>query len=319
MSNTVFIIAEQQQGKFDDITFEMLGKGRELASALGSEVVAVLAGHSVKDMAGQLGAASRVICIDSPALANFSPEAYAKTISAVISAHNPRVVLTGYTSIGMEIGPALSVRNQLPLVSFVSAITVGGGSMSAVSQLYGGKMNVESVVEGGSAVLAILPGMFPAEAGKQSGSPAVEDFAAPDLGGLSVTFRKLIAPEAGDVDITAQDVLVSVGRGIQSDENLPIVNDLAAKLGGAVSCSRPLVDSKWMPKTRQVGKSGLKVKPRLYLALGISGAPEHIEGMKDAGLIIAVNSDPKAPIFDYAHYGVVGDLFDLIPAMSEKL
>jgi electron transfer flavoprotein alpha subunit len=319
MSNTIFVIAEQQQGKFDDITFEMLGKGRELATALDSEVVAVLAGHSVKDMAGQLGAASKVICIDSPALANFSPEAYVKTISAVISTHKPRVVLTGYTSIGMEIGPALSVRNEVPLVSFVSAITVSGGSISAVSQLYGGKMNVESVIEGSSVVLSILPGMFPADAGKQGGSPAVENFAAPDLGGLSVTFRKLIAPEAGDVDITAQDVLVSVGRGIQSEENLPLVKDLAARLGGAVSCSRPLVDSKWMPKTRQVGKSGLKVKPRLYLALGISGAPEHIEGMKDAGLIIAVNSDPKAPIFDYAHYGVVGDLFDLIPAMSEKL
>ena len=129
----------------------------------------------------------------------------------------------------------------------------------------------------------------------------------------------MIEPEGGDVDITTQDILVSAGRGIQSDENLPMVNELAAKLGGAVSCSRPLVDSKWMPKTRQVGKSGLKVKPKLYLALGISGAPEHIEGMKDAGLIIAVNSDPKAPIFDYAHYGVVSDLFDIIPALSAKL
>jgi electron transfer flavoprotein alpha subunit len=134
-----------------------------------------------------------------------------------------------------------------------------------------------------------------------------------------VQFKQLIEPEGGDVDITQQDILISVGRGIQSDENLPMAEELAAKLGGAISCSRPIVDSKWLAKTRQVGKSGLKVKPKLYLALGISGAPEHIEGMKDADLIIAVNTDPKAPIFDYAHYGVVQDLFDFIPALSGKL
>jgi electron transfer flavoprotein alpha subunit len=319
MSNQVFVIAEHMQGKFDDVTFEMLGKGKEIASALGGELVAVLAGHNVKGLAGELGAASKVICIESPQLENFSPEAYCKTISAVVAAHQPKLVMTGYTSMGMEISPALSVANNMSLLSFVSEITISGGTVTGVSQLYGGKMNVESQLEGDRFVLSVLPGMFPADAGRQSGSPVVEDFAAPDLSSLSITFKKLIQPEGGDVDITMQEILVSVGRGIQSDENLPMVNELAAKLGGAVSCSRPLVDSKWMPKTRQVGKSGLKVKPKLYLALGISGAPEHIEGMKDAALIIAVNSDPKAPIFDYAHYGVVGDLFDVIRAMSSKL
>lgn len=180
-------------------------------------------------------------------------------------------------------------------------------------------MNVESQADGESLVVGVLGGMFPANAGKQSGSPAIEDFPAPDLSSLSVTFKKLIQPEGGDVDITTQDILVSIGRGIQSNENIPLANELAAKLGGAVSCSRPLVDSKWLPKSRQVGKSGLKVKPRLYLALGISGAPEHIEGMKDAGLIVAINSDPKAPIFDYAHFGVVGDVLEIIPALTGKI
>ena len=227
--------------------------------------------------------------------------------------------MTGYTSIGMELSPGISVANNMPLLSFVSELSANGGSIIAVSQLYGGKMNVESQLDGDTLVVSVLGGMFKADAGKVDGSPTVEDFAAPDFSNLSVTFKKLIQPEGGDVDITTQDILVSVGRGIQSDENIPLANDLAAKLGGAVSCSRPLVDSKWMPKTRQVGKSGLKVKPKLYLALGISGAPEHIEGMKDAGLIIAVNSDPKAPIFDYAHYGVVGDVLDIIPALTSKL
>jgi len=164
-----------------------------------------------------------------------------------------------------------------------------------------------------------LPGSFPSAEGKQEGSPSVEDFAVPDPAGVKIKFKQLIAPDKSDVDITQQTILVSVGRGIQNADNLPMVEELAAKLGGAVSCSRPIVDNKWMAKTRQVGKSGLKVKPKLYLALGISGAPEHIEGMKEAELIIAVNADANAPIFDYAHYGVVGDIFDIIPALSGKL
>ena len=134
-----------------------------------------------------------------------------------------------------------------------------------------------------------------------------------------VRFRQLLEPEAGDVDITAQEILVSVGRGIQSADNIPLVQELADAMGGVLAASRPIVDSKWLPKARQVGKSGVTVKPRFYLALGISGAPEHIEGMKDADLIVAINSDPNAPIFDYAHYGVAGDLFDIVPVLTGKL
>ncbi len=319
MSNQVFVIAEHIKGKFDDITFEMLGKGKEVATSLGGELVAVLLGNNVKSMASQLGAAAKVICVESPQLENFSPESNSKTVSAVVAANKPKLVMTGYTSMGMEIGPAVSVDNNMSLVSFVSDVTASGGTVTTVSRLYGGKMNVESQLEGECFIVSMLPGSSKADAGRVDGTPAIEDFAAPDLSNLSIKFKQLVEPEGGDVDITTQDILVSAGRGIQSDENLPMVNDLAAKLGGAVSCSRPLVDSKWMPKTRQVGKSGLKVKPKLYLALGISGAPEHIEGMKDAGLIIAVNSDPKAPIFDYAHYGVVGDVLDIIPALTGKL
>lgn len=319
MSNQVFVIAEHIKAKLEDITFEMLGKGKEIASSLGGELVAVLIGHNVKGMASQLGAAAKVLCVESPQLENFSPEAYSKAAAAAVAAHKPKLVITGYTSMGMEIGPAISVDNNMSLASFVSDVIVKNGSVSTISRLLGGKMNVESLLEGESYVVSMLPGSFPADAGRIEGTPTTEDVAAPDLSNLSVTFKQLIEPEAGDVDITTQDILLSAGRGIGSEENLPMVNELAAKLGGAVSCSRPLVDSKWMPKTRQVGKSGLKVKPKLYLALGISGAPEHIEGMKDAGLIIAVNSDANAPIFDYAHYGVVADLFDIIPALSSKL
>ena len=179
-------------------------------------------------------------------------------------------------------------------------------------------MNVESQIEGDRFIASVLAGAFPTDAGKGSGA-AVENLDAPDLSGLKIQFKQLVEPEGGDVDITQHDVLVSVGRGIQNEDNLPVVQALADKLGGALSSSRPIVDSKWLPKTRQVGKSGLKVKPKVYIAVGISGAPEHIEGMKDAECIIAINTDPNAPIFDYAHFGVTEDLFDVVPALTEKL
>jgi electron transfer flavoprotein alpha subunit len=317
MSNQIFVIAEHIKGQLEDITFEMLGKGKEIAGNTGGELVAVLLGSNAKGLADQLGAAGKVIYVDDANLEHYNPEAYCKAVGAVVSAGQPKMVLVGNTSMGMDIAGGVSVDQNMGFVAYASDISADGGTVT--SQLYGGKMNVESAIEGDGCVVSVLAGTFPADAGRGDGAPAVEDFAAPDLSNLSVTFKQLIEPEGGDVDITQQEILVSVGRGIQSDENLPMAEELAAKLGGAISCSRPIVDSKWLAKTRQVGKSGLKVKPKLYLTLGISGAPEHIEGMKDADLIIAVNTDANAPIFDYAHYGVVGDLFDFIPALTSKL
>jgi len=317
MSNQIFVVVEHIKGQIEDITFEMLGKGKEIAGNTGGELVAILLGSNAKGLADQLGAAGKVIYVDDANLEHYNPEAYGKTVDAVVAANQPKLVLIGNTSMGMDIAGGVSVDQNMGFVAYAADISADGSSVT--SQLYGGKMNVESIIECEGCVISILAGAFAADAGRVDGSPTVEDFDAPDLSGLSVKFKQLIEPEGGDVDITAEEILVSVGRGIQSDENLPLVEELAAKLGGAVSCSRPIVDSKWLAKTRQVGKSGLKVKPKLYLTLGISGAPEHIEGMKDADMIIAVNTDPNAPIFDYAHYGVVGDIFDFIPALSNKL
>ncbi len=316
MSNQIFVVVEHLKGKIEDITFEMLGKGKEMADASGGELVAVLLGSGADGMAGQLGAAGKVIYVDDANLAEYNPQAYCKAVASVVEANSPKMVLIGNTSMGMDIAGGVSVDLNIPFVAYASGISNDGGTIT--SALYGGKMNVDSSPSGDSVIISVIAGSFPADAGRVDGSPSVETASA-DLSGLTIQFKQLIEPEGGDVDITQQEILISVGRGIQSDENLPLAEELAAKLGGAISCSRPIVDSKWLSKTRQVGKSGLKVKPKLYLALGISGAPEHIEGMKDADLIIAVNTDPKAPIFDYAHYGVVQDLFDFIPALSGKL
>ena len=305
-----YVIIEHNNGKIEDISFEMLGKAR----AMGNGVTAILLGSGTGDMVAQLGAADKVIVCDDPAFANFNPEAACKTASSILSGNTGDVILVGNTSMGMEIGPGLSASLGIPLVAYVTDIADG----TVTSSLYGGKMSVQSAVSGGY-IASVMAGAFPGDDGRVDGSPATEAATACVTSDLKVRFKQLIAPEGGDVDITQQDVLVSVGRGIQNEDNLEIVEELAQKLNAAVSCSRPIVDNKWLPKSRQVGKSGLKVKPKVYLAIGISGAPEHIEGMRDADTIIAINTDENAPIFDYADYGTTEDLFDVVPAITEKL
>ncbi len=306
----VYVIVEHIKGQIEDITFEMLGK----AKTMGSGVTAVLLGDGVDTLTGQLGAADAVLLCQDPNLANFNPEAFCKTLASILNGKNDDIIMVGNTSMGMEIGPGLSAALGMPLISYVTDLS----DTSVTSALYGGKMSVQSGVSGGY-IASVMAGSFSADDGNISGSPGVETVSAPDLSNTKVRFTRLIEPEGGDVDITQHDVLVSVGRGIQNEDNLEVVQELADKLSAALSCSRPIVDNKWLSKSRQVGKSGLKVKPKVYIAVGISGAPEHIEGMKDAECIIAINTDENAPIFDYAHYGTTEDLFDVVPAICERL
>jgi electron transfer flavoprotein alpha subunit len=199
-------------------------------------------------------------------------------------------------------------------------LEVKEGAVVATCQIYGGKIYAEVALPPVTTLVAVVPGTFPAEAGKVSGQPVVALLPlAPEHPVGRTVFRKWIEPPPGDVDITKVPVLVSIGRGIKNAENVPQAQELADLLGGAVSGSRPVIDQGWLPKTRQVGKSGMTVKPKLYLALGVSGAPEHVEGMRGAELIVAINTDPQAPIFSVAHYGVVADVFDILPSLTEEI
>jgi len=311
----ILVVAEHLKGEIADVTYELLGKAREL----GDEVTVALLGSGMEGAAGSLGAADKLLCVDHPQLANFNPETWGVTLAAILEKLSPSLTLVANTSMGMDLAASLSVRQNLPLVAYAVDVTMDGDNVVATSQLYGGKIYAESVLDG-AGIVSVLAGSFPVEAGQKDGSPSIEQMAAPAaVEDCRLRFVELIEPEAGDVDITQQDVLVAVGRGIQSEDNLPLVEELVNALGGAMCSSRPIVDNKWLSKTRQVGKSGVKVKPKIYLALGISGAPEHIEGMKDAELIVAVNTDETAPIFEHAHYGTTEDLFDIIPALTEKL
>lgn len=312
MSNDILVITEHMDGKFSDVSFELVGKAKELASAWGGQAVAVVVGSRV---AANVFASNLTLQIDDAALSQFNPEAHGKVIEALVKEKSPRLVMFGWTATGMDLAAWLSARLGVACAAYVKNI---GADLTMTCQAYGGKMIAEVAPEGDMAIAACLAGSFPAEAGQ--GSTAAITISLPiDLSSLKVKFVEAIKPAGGDVDITAQAKLVSIGRGIGSKDNVELAEELAQKLGAVVSSSRPVVDAGWLPRTRQVGKSGLKVKPKLYLMLGISGAPEHLEGMKSAELIIAVNTDKKAPIFNVAHYGATADLFEVAEAMLELL
>jgi electron transfer flavoprotein alpha subunit len=309
MSDDIFVLVEHHDGTVADPTHELLGKAAELGRP-----IACLFGNGARGLADGL-AAEAVLSVEDPMLERFLPEAYAATLAALVDARDPRLVLIANTTVGMDVAGALSARTGRPLVAYCTEIGFEGDATVMTSQVYGGKLSAEVEVDR-PAIASVIAGSFEPATG---GSPAIEEVAAPDLSGVRTEFLARVEPEAADVDITAEEILVSVGRGIGGEENIELAQELADALGATVSGSRPVTDAGWLAKTRQVGKSGRKVKPKLYLACGISGAPEHLEGMSDAELIIAINSDEKAPIFDVAHYGTTEDLFDVLPALTAQL
>ncbi len=315
MSQDIFVIIEHLRGQVSDTSYVMLAAGKQLSQSTGGNVTAVLLGHNAQGLAVKL-AAEKVIYVDNPALAEFTSEAYLVVLAEIIKSYSPRAVLLGHSSIGMDIASGLSAKLGFPVVSSCRAFTSDG---KFTIQICGGKIMAEGELPGPVALVTMVPGGYKVEIGQSATAPAVETIAAPALEGLRVSLKQYIEPDTSDVDITKEKMLVSVGRGIQNKDNIDLANDLAAALGCAVSASRPVVDQGWMATTRLVGKSGKLVKPKIYLALGISGAPEHVEGMGESEAIVAVNTDPNAPIFNIAKYGTTIDMFDLLPVLTDKV
>jgi len=315
MSENVFAVIEHVRGQVAEISYVMLAAARQLAQSAGSEVVAALLGHNAQGLANDLGA-DRVLYMEHAALAEFTSDAYRIALAALIKEQSPRAVLFGHSSIGMDITSGLSADLGLPVISSSRSFTPDG---KFVSQICGGKIMAEGDIPMPTALITMIPGGYKADQGRSSQTPAITSIAAPALDSLRVTLKQYIEPEAGDVDIAKENMLVSVGRGIQNKDNIELAEELANALGGTVCASRPVVDQGWLPTSRLVGKSGKLVKPKIYLALGISGAPEHVEGMGESDVIIAVNTDPNAPIFNVAKYGTTVDMFDLLPVLTEKV
>ncbi len=319
MAGNVWIVAEHWKGTISDATHELLALGRSLADSLGVRLEAVLLGHGMRGLAASLGPADAVIYVDHPSLADAIGLQASRAVAALAAARAPAAILVPTTNLSWDLLGLLPGCLGAPLVNFCREVEVIDGELQVRSLLYGGKMAVTVAAGPGPVVLAILPGTSSGETDSGAAAPAIEEASVDLPGDLGVRLLGYEEPEAGDVDIAQQEVLVAVGRGISNEANIEVAEDLAGALGGAVCGSRPVIDQGWLPLVRQVGKSGVTVKPRLYVAAGISGAPEHVEGMKDSELIIAVNTDASAPIFSVADYGIVDDAADVLEALAEAV
>jgi electron transfer flavoprotein alpha subunit len=315
MSQDIYVVVEHLRGEVAEITYVMLAAARVLAKVTGGKVVACLLGHNAGKLAGDLSA-DEVLYIDHPSLAEFTPDAYQTALAAAISEAKPRAVMMGSTSIGSDVASVLSARLKLPLVSSCRLVSPDG---KLHSQICGGKIMAETQLPESTVLITITPGGHLADGGRSAQAPTVTNVAPPDLSGLRTSLLQYLEPEPGDVDIAKEAILVAIGRGLQNGDNVELAEELAKALGGVVCGSRPVVDQGWLSPSRLVGKSGKHVKPKLYLALGISGAPEHMEAVTDSEMIMAVNTDAAAPIFGLAKYGTTVDLFDLVPALTSAI
>ncbi len=317
----VLVIAEHRQGELREATLEALGAALELAPQTGRQVVTAVLADDPQALAGPLmGRTHGLRLMAHPDLTAFNPEMYLPVLEDAIAAAEPGLILMPHSSQGMDLAPALAGRLGLPLVTDCIGLTYQDGALTAQRQVYGGKVSETLVLKPASMYVCTL----------QGGAFEAPETSAVDTAGEEITLTELspaharrfveyVAGALEDVDIAAADILVSVGRGIGGPENVPLAEELADALGATVSCSRPVADVGWLPKSRQVGTSGKTVRPKVYLALGISGAFQHQAGMKNSGTIIAVNKDPRAPIFAVAHYGLVADLFEVLPKLKDKL
>jgi len=316
----IFILVEHRQGQIRDLTYEMLGLGENLANQIGTSSTAVLLGHDVKSFAEDLATrAPKVLVVEDENLKNFNSILYQQIFSSLISKYQPCLLLMGHSAFGMDLAPSLSVEMDFPLATDCIGLSFGDNRLKVTRSIYGGKVNANiSLRESKGYIATIRPGIFPPKmVGEKKGGIVMEASSLQGAVDLKKFIEYIEAPITGE-DITQAEILISVGQGIGGPEHIPLFEELAKNLGGTISCSRPVVDRNWLPKERQVGISGKTVKPKVYIAIGISGAFQHVTAMQGSDTIIAINKDPRAPIFGVAHYGIVDDFKNVIPVLKEK-
>jgi len=263
--------------------------------------------------------ADQVLVIEDAKLKNFNADAYQKVLASLLQKFMPFITLISQSGFGMDLAPSLAVERNLPLVTDCYQIEVENGSLVANRQMYNGKINARvRTTDADGYLFTVRPASFASEKMEMRAEVVVLDSPLKEEIAYR-TFVDYVEAAVGAVDITQADIVIGVGRGIKEKENLSVAEDLAKSLGGVLACSRPVVDAGWLTKDRQVGSSGKTIKPKLYVALGISGAFQHVSGLKGTETLVAINKDPNAPIFGEADYGIVGDLFKVVPALSAKI
>ncbi len=319
MSGDVWVLVEHRQGKIRDITWELLNKGRQLAGSKGGTLAAVLLAAEASAMVDELRlAAQKVLVVEDARFAHFHSEHYQEALVPLIQEHRPLFLLLGHTPCGWELAPSLSAALGIPLATGCTDLWHEDAAVAG-RPVYGGRLVAECVLRPSWCYMATFsPGTFAAAARDLQGEVVRVD-PPPAQEHPEKVFVRFVETPVGEVDICQAQKIVAVGRGIRDKENIPIAEELARSMGAVLACSRPVVDAGWLPKDRQVGSSGKTVRPRLYLALGISGDFQHLMGMKSAETIVAVNKDANAPIFSVADIGIVDDLFKVVPELTKAL
>lgn len=330
----VYVFAQQVDGEMSSIAFELLGKAKDLAKDLNTEVTAVVLGSGIKTLADSLAeyGADKVIVVDDPELEVYRTEPYTHALASVINEYKPEIMLVGATAIGRDLGPRVSARVQTGLTADCTVLEIGDFNDVMAKTTLPNQLLMTRPAFGGNTIATIAcpynrPQMATVRAGVMQKIEPVKGAKAevieynpgftPD--NKYVEILEVVKSVSDVEDIMDAKILVSGGRGVGSKENFKLLQDLADVLGGTVSCSRAVVDNGWMPRDLQVGQTGKTVRPNVYFAIGISGAIQHVAGMEEADIIVAINKDETAPIFDVADYGLVGDLNKILPQLTEML
>ena len=324
MSKNVYVVAEQRDGKVMKVSYELIGKARDLADALEQDVVAVLMGSNIADAAAELAkaGADKVIYVDDAMLAEYVTEPYTKALTAVIKANDPEIVIFGASSIGRDLAPRVSARIHTGLTADCTKLEINPETklLEMTRPAFGGNIMATILCADYRPQMAtVRPGVMQALANVDKVAEIEKfevEFAAEDM---NVEICEIVKTEQKAVDITEAKILVSGGRGVGGPEGFEPLKDLAKALGGEISASRAAVDSGWIERDRQVGQTGKTVRPDLYVACGISGAIQHAAGMEESEFIIAINKEESAPIFSVADLGIVGDLKKIVPLLTEAL
>ena len=325
MACKVLILAEHEDGSLKEISFELLGMAHRVASQAGwtesTDVKAMLLGKDAEELAVALTkrGAGEVVYADGSAVANYTGDGYRRVMESIIREESPELVLIGHTPTGWDVAPLVAAGLDVPLATGCSNIKAEGGKMRFVRKAFNGKFVHEVAIENASPLMATVDkGAAEAFAGSTAGAVRKIDPGVAE-GDLRARFVEVKKGASGGLDLTQAQIIVSGGRGIGAPEKLDVVRELADALGGQVGASRAVTDAGWLPHEHQIGSSGVTVSPKLYVAAGISGAIQHVVGMKGSGYIVAINKDADAPIFGVADVGVVGDLFEYLPALTKAV
>ena len=317
----ILVVTEHQGSKFKPITSELIVFGQRLGRELEQPVTAVIMGVGVGDLAAGLQdrKLDRILTIEDEKLADYNPDGYIAALRQVIERDSPFVVVAGHTTVGYDYLPRLAAGLGRPFIGGTVDYEKQGDRLLLTRQIFNAKMNMRVSLRGEPPYFTTAaPGSFPGDEVEIGGCPGVESFAV-DLSGVEIRRRVVERGEAdkGMADLSTAPIIVAGGRGLKKQENFELINELAEALDGAVGASRPVVDAEWLPREYQIGSSGQTVSPKLYFAVGISGAIQHLVGMQSSRCIVAINKDADAPIFKVAHYGIVDDLFKVVPEITK--